>query len=409
MRRTVPGLPLTPAHDERPLALLGTVPHRFFFLSGVASLGLAVLWWAWTIVARLGYGAPPVAVPPTALHAFLMVYGFAPFFMFGFLFTAGPRWLGVEPPPPAAWRPAGWVAAASVLALVPLQAAPAWATQVAAGAYALAWATLLARFVRLIRASPVVDKVHARLVALALGAGCAGVAGFALFGPAAHAYVKLAGVWLFLLPVFVVVCHRMIPFFTSGVVPFVTAFRPWWLLGAMVAAPVAHGVLEATGLASWTLVVDAPVAVLMLAVTLRWGLVQSLDNRLLAMLHVGFVWFGLGFGLFAISSLAERFGMTGLGLAPLHALTIGFASSLLMAMVTRVSCGHSGRMLAADTLTWYLFLLLQVTAVVRIAAERLPWSHAHACAALLFAASFVPWVIRYAPLYWRPRADGRPG
>jgi len=221
--------------------------------------------------------------------------------------------------------------------------------------------------------------------------------------------VKLAGVWLFLLPVFVVVCHRMIPFFTSGVVPFVTAFRPWWLLGAMVAAPVAHGVLEATGLASWTLVVDAPAAVLMLAVTLRWGLVQSLDNRLLAMLHVGFVWFGLGFGLFAISSLAERFGMTGLGLAPLHALTIGFASSLLMAMVTRVSCGHSGRMLAADTLTWYLFLLLQVAAVVRIAAERLPWSHAHACAALLFAASFVPWVIRYAPLYWRPRADGRPG
>ena len=409
MRRTVPGLPIAPASAGRPSELLATIPHRFFFLAGVASLALASLWWAWTIVARLGYGAPPVAVPPTTLHAFLMVYGFAPFFMFGFLFTAGPRWLGVEPPPPTAWRPAGLVAAVAVLAMLPLQVAPAWATQVAAGAYALAWATLLARFVVLIRASPVVDKVHATLVALALAAGCVGVAAFAFAGAAAHAWVKLIGVWLFLLPVFVVVCHRMVPFFTAGVVPFVTAFRPWWLLATMVAAPVVHGVLEAAGLSSWTFVVDAPAAVLMLAVTLRWGLVQSLSNRLLAMLHLGFVWFGLGFGLLAISSLAERLGMAGLGLAPVHALTIGFASSLLMAMVTRVSCGHTGRMLAADTLTWYLFLLLQVAAVARIAAERLPWSHAYACAALLFAASFVPWVIKYAPLYWRPRADGRPG
>jgi uncharacterized protein involved in response to NO len=409
MRRTVPGLPSAPAAAGRPLDLVSTVPHRFFFGAGLVSLALAALWWAWTIVARLGYGAPPAAVPPTTLHAFLMVYGFAPFFMFGFLFTAGPRWLGVEPPPSSHWRPPGIVAAVTVLAMLPLQLAPAWATQVAAGGYALAWAAVLARFVALIRASPVVDKVHAKLVALALAAGCAGVAAFALAGAGAHVVVKLVGVWLFLLPVFVVVCHRMIPFFTSGVVPFVTAFRPWWLLAAMLAAPVAHGVLEALGASSWTFVVDAPAALLMLAITLRWGLVQSLGNRLLAMLHVGFVWFGIGFGLFAISSLAERLGVPGLGLAPMHALTIGFASSLLMAMVTRVICGHSGRTLAADTLTWYLFLLLQVAAVARIAAERLPWSHAYACAALLFASSFVPWVAKYAPLTWRARADGRPG
>jgi hypothetical protein len=63
----------------------------------------------------------------------------------------------------------------------------------------------------------------------------------------------------------------MIPFFTSGVVPFVTAFRPGWLLAAMVAAPVAHGLLDAAGWGRWTFVVDAPAAILMLAVTIRWG------------------------------------------------------------------------------------------------------------------------------------------
>lgn len=409
MRRTIPGLPMTPATQGRPLALLGTVPHRCFFLTGVVSLALAALWWTWTLVARLGYAAPPSAVPPSTLHAFLMVYGFAPFFMFGFLFTAGPRWLGVDPPGPSAWRPAGVVAGLAVVAMLPLQAAPAWATQAAAGVYAVAWAVLLARFVALIRASPVTDKVHATLVAVALGAGCAGVAAFAVGGAAAHAVVKLLGVWLFLLPVFVIVCHRMIPFFTANVVPFVTSFRPWWLLAAMVGAPVAHGLLEAADLAAWTFVVDVPVAALMIAVTVRWGLVQSLVNRLLAMLHLGFVWFGVAFALHAVSSLAVLAGGSGLGLAPMHALTIGFASSLLMAMVTRVTCGHTGRTLQADTVTWRLFQLLQVAAVARIAADLVPVPGALALAAALYAASFVPWAVKYAPLYWRPRADGRPG
>lgn len=409
MRRTVPGLPMTPASEGRPLALLAEIPHRFFFLSGVSVLALASLWWAWTLVARMGYAPPPAAVPPTSLHAFLMLFGFAPFFMFGFLFTAGPRWLGVDPPPPSAWRPAGIVAAGAVIAIFPLQAAPAWATQAAAGAYALAWAALLARFVALIRMSPAADKVHAKLVAIALAAGCAGVAAFAVAGASAHAAVKLLGLWLFLLPVFVIVCHRMIPFFTANVVPFVTSFRPWWLLAAMVAAPVAHGLFDAAGLASWSFVVDLPAAVLLIAVTVRWGLVQSLVNRLLAMLHLGFVWFGAGFALAAVSSLAERFGAAGLGLAPLHALTIGFASSLLMAMVTRVTCGHTGRTLQADTVTWRLFLLLQVAALARVASELVPVPGALALAAVLYAASFVPWAIKYAPLYWRPRADGRPG
>ena len=386
---------MTPAAEGRPLALLAHVPHRFFFLSGVSVLALAALWWAWTLVARMGYAPPPAAVPPSSLHAFLMIFGFAPFFMFGFLFTAGPRWLGVDPPPSSAWRPAGVVAAASVIAMFPLQAGPAWATQAAAGAYALAWAVLLARFVALIRASPAVDKVHATLVAIALAAGCAGVAAFAIGGAAAHAVYRLLGLWMFLLPVFVIVCHRMVPFFTANVVPFVTSFRPWWLLAAMVAAPVAHGLFEAAGLSSWSFVVDLPAAVLMIAVTVRWGLVQSLVNRLLAMLHLGFVWFGAGFALAAVSSLAERFGAPGLGLAPLHSLTIGFASSLLMAMVTRVTCGHTGRTLQADTVTWGLFMLLQVAAL--------------ALAGARYAASFVPWAIKYAPLYWRPRADGRPG
>jgi uncharacterized protein involved in response to NO len=147
----------------------------------------------------------------------------------------------------------------------------------------------------------------------------------------------------------------------------------------------------------------------MLWLTVRWGLVQSLSNRLLAMLHLGFVWYGIGFLLAGAHSLLVLAGLPGFPMGPLHALAIGFASSLLMAMVTRVTCGHSGRTLAAVALTWRLFQLLQACALVRVAAEVLPGRAWLAVAAAMWAMAFVPWCLKYAPVYWRPRADGRPG
>ncbi|MDO8276104.1 MAG: NnrS family protein, partial [Serpentinimonas sp.] len=56
-------------------------------------------------------------------------------------------------------------------------------------------------------------------------------------------------------------------------------------------------------------------------------------------------------------------------LGAMHAITMGFMGSLLLAMVTRVSCGHSGRTLVADRLVWGLFWLLQLATVLRVVAD----------------------------------------
>ena len=131
---------------------------------------------------------------------------------------------------------------------------------------------------------------------------------------------------------------------------------------------------------------------------------------LLAMLHVGFLWYGAAFFLAGANSLWLLTHGPSLGLAPLHAMTIGFASSLLLAMVTRVTCGHSGRTLAADAVTWRLFQLLQVAALLRIGADLVGGNRGLLLGAVVFwAACLVPWALKYAPVYWRPRADGRPG
>jgi uncharacterized protein involved in response to NO len=72
----------------------------------------------------LGY-----AVSPTLVHSAVMVLGFIPLFFAGFLFTAGPKWLGVEAPLAKAVRPrcsAGGLGWLLWLAGAHLHAALAW-------------------------------------------------------------------------------------------------------------------------------------------------------------------------------------------------------------------------------------------------------------------------------------------
>ncbi|MDP3172239.1 MAG: NnrS family protein, partial [Polaromonas sp.] len=139
---------------------------------------------------------------------------------------------------------------------------------------------------------------------------------------------------------------------------------------------------------------------------------QSLKNRLLAMLHIGFVWLGLALALSGITQwLGWMQGTSVLPLGSLHALTMGCLASLMLAMVTRVSCGHSGRALVADKLAWSLFWLLQAATLLRIVAAA-PFAFAAwllLAVALLWAGVMAVWGVRLGNWYGRLRADGRPG
>ncbi|MCU0928886.1 MAG: NnrS family protein [Burkholderiaceae bacterium] len=438
--RQIPIRPSLPAASPRRvpasappwrLAWLFAAPHRLAFAAAALVLATSALWWALAMLARWAGWAWPWNLPPAHAHALLMGFGFMPLFFAGFLFTAGPKWLGMPPVAALAlWGPVRAVLAGWGVFLLGVHApTPGVAPLLAAlglAAVAGGWSVLAWRFVGLVRASPVPDRVHATCIASAAAFGALllwAAAGAVLAGePAALRPLALAGLWGFVGVVYATVAHRMIPFFTAAALPALDAWRPQWLLVVFVASMAMQAVFAALEALAWPLpawgwgamaALEAPIAMLLLALALRWGLVQSLKHRLLAMLHLGFVWLGIAFALSALSHalLAATGGQLSLGLAPLHAYTMGFLGSILVAMATRVSCGHSGRALAADDLVWGAFLVLQVAVVLRLVAALWPAAAAPmtAVAALAWAVVMVGWALRYGRWYGQPRVDGRPG
>ncbi len=412
----------------RPRYLL-LAPHRLGFLLAMVVLVVAGVWWALVQLDRMSAALGlSYVLSPSLVHGAVMTFGFIPLFFSGFLFTAGPKWLGVKAhdtvrvAPPmllqaTAWL--AWLAAAHFsegLAIAAL--ALAWS--------GLAWMTLL--FWQLIRRSRMADRAHALTIGSACIVGCLSLAGLTLSvafdAHAAALACVLTGLWGFVLVVYVSVAHRMIPFFTSSAIPAMEAWRPFWVLWLMLAVAaveVAAAWFEAVGLfsgvagAAWTLgrgLFELLAGGLLLWLALAWGLVKSFRNRLLAMLHIGFLWLGLALALGGVAQLlAWAQGARVLSLGALHALTMGCLASLMLAMVTRVSCGHSGRALVADRLVWSLFWLLQAATLLRIAgaAQSVFAGGLLLAAALLWAAIMAVWGVRLGGWYGRLRADGRLG
>ena len=84
--------------------LLAAAPHRLLFFVGASNVLLAMLWWAaWLASTRWQLWTMPQPSPYAGwLHAFVMQYQMLPSFIFGFLLTVFPRWMGL--PELQRWR-----------------------------------------------------------------------------------------------------------------------------------------------------------------------------------------------------------------------------------------------------------------------------------------------------------------
>ena len=397
-------------------------PHRVMFFGGALNVVAAMLWWLVDLATRYGIAGHAISWPVTssAAHAYLLVYGMFPFFMFGFLLTTFPRWMGGKEIPTRRYIPAFVLlllgAIFFYLGLSSNKVILALSVMLTLCGWAIAWHALL----RVLLETSYRDKRHPIVALITLASGWCGAASYLVWlssGQAAWLNFSLqAGIWLFLLPEFATVGHRMIPFFTSSALPqcrVTNANRPWWTI---LACSISHGLLQLAGASSWLWLCDAPLAVSALYLSYAWNLRRSLAVPILAVPHIGFAWLGIAALLFTVQSftlLLSHGEHSLLGLAPLHALTIGCFSTLLLGMATRVTLAHAGFSINIGRRPIFLLLAgIQAAVLLRILADILPiqWSPwLYLAAATAWLACFLPWVITYLPTYLRPRPDGRPG
>jgi len=403
-----PGIPLLAA------------PHRSLFLAGLLSLLAASTWWGLHLVARYT-GVPLFALvlqpAPLWAHAWLMLFAVFPTVFFGFLFTVFPRWMNG----PSIGRAEYTTTAALFVAGTALWLAGTYfgSPALLAGSLATGAALLLGTVAlfRVLLAAPQVVP-HAVVVLIALCVQLVSLGGFTYGVWAQDDFVLHFAVrtslWGGLLPVFFAVCHRMIPFFSQGVIKDYAPWRPTWILVAVVGlcyARLACGIAGLLWLLPW---VDVVLLALTLTCTVRWSSLQACGNPLLWTLYAGFAWLPLA----VLLQLARdgAFALTGewfLGRAPVHALGMGFFGGMLVAMVTRVTMGHSGRPLHMDRITLGCFIALQAGAVVRVASEIVQapafvqWLLLGSLG--LWLAAVAVWVGRVGGIYLAPRIDGKFG
>ncbi|MDX1455068.1 MAG: NnrS family protein [Gammaproteobacteria bacterium] len=393
---------------------LAAAPHRMFFATGIGFILLVAAWWLLIMLARsFAGGVLEPVVPALITHGSLMLYVVFTPFMFGFLLTVYPRWQ-VAPDIPLSVQ---MLALSSLhVGLMLLLAGSYLSMPLAAAGWlvlAVGWLAMVGGFAWSWWQceAPV---IHAGIVWLGMCCGLLGAAGMGVMLLAGDyswwPWLKAMGLWGFLLIVFIGVCHRMIPFFTSRVVPGYEIWRPDSLLRLFVAAALLRVAVEPLAGLHW--LPDATLFGLSLAFAWRWRPGKRHGNALLRVLHVSMAWLVIATGFYFLdSSLVLVDSGFSLGRAPLHAMSLGFLGSMLLAMVTRVTMGHSGRPLALDRKGWWIFLLLQLTTITRLVAElRTGWaSDLLQLAAAGWLLVFLLWAWRYAWIYFVPRADGQPG
>ncbi|OUS27527.1 hypothetical protein A9Q98_09510 [Thalassotalea sp. 42_200_T64] len=141
---------------------------------------------------------------------------------------------------------------------------------------------------------------------------------------------------------------------------------------------------------------------------LRWKPWITLGVPLLWSLHSAlfFIWFGLI--ALGIGHFNETLPLNHLW----HLLTVGGMGGLILAMISRVTLGHTGRALQPPKIMSFAFILILIATISRVFG---PWfipEHYSVFinfSVLCWLSSYGIFVIKYGPMLLTPRKDGRPG
>lgn len=349
---------------ETPIWLQGS--FRLLFTGGALwALVVVALW----VGALDGVWSLPTAMEPLAWHQHEMLFGYLGAVIAGFLSAAIPNWTGR--PVVTGWPVAAFVglwAAARVAVLFSAYVPPLVGAVLDVG-FLLALFGYAARQIFAAR-----NRNKPILVVLLLFAAACGLDHAAAMGLTADPAIGMRAGFALILMLITIIGGRIIPAFTRN-----------WLVkhGRTDGLPIManrfdHAVLAITAiaLAGWVFAPAAhPVAWLLLcagilqAVRLtRWAGLRAVANPLVFVLHVSYAWLPIGLLLLGAASLWPMVPVS----SAMHALGAGAMAAMTLAVMTRATRGHTGRPLEADGATVAIYMLVNLGALLRVAAPLLP-------------------------------------
>lgn len=393
----------------QPLPIFALAFRPFFLGAALFSL-LAIGWWSWWWL------NPSSWMPYGGLlwwHGHEMVFGFTCAVIAGFLLTAVQNWTGV---PGLKGRPLmalfglwllGRLSISLPLNLPTEMIAAIDSSFLFAVALCMAYPVILAKRWRNLMFVPL----------LLILAGLNITSHLSLVdSPAMALHAIKTGVFLICLIV-AIIGGRVMPMFTTNGLA---------AAGIRITKPEAIRPLELTSLLSLLLVVCAysygfeqlnPTLLLSLLVLasvsntlrfLRWQFWRCLSVPLLWSLHLAFAF--LPIGLLALT--LQQLGLLTNPSALLHGFTVGVIGSVILAMIARVSLGHTGRALQPPKLMSLAFACILCAALLRFLLPNLWPQYTNLGVALAGAGWVVAYGIFclcYAGPLCRPRPDGKAG
>jgi uncharacterized protein involved in response to NO len=168
----------------------------------------------------------------------------------------------------------------------------------------------------------------------------------------------------------------------------------------LVVSVVALGIWVAVGASTLTGATLVIAGALHLARLVRWRGWQTTGEGLVTILHLGYLWLGVGLVLLGVSMLGDAVAQT----AALHVLTIGAMGTMILAVMTRAILGHTGRALTAGRGTISIYALITLALVFRVANEFAPSTDLVWLSAGAWSAAFGLFVWIYAPMTIRAPA-----
>ncbi len=383
-----------------PVLRLGFRP--FFLLGSLLALMAVPLW----LLALQGdvSGWQPVG-GWLAWHRHELLFGFVGAIIAGFLLTAVQTWTGR---PSISGKPLALLALIWLAARMSwLLAAPMWLLVLLNLAFPL---LVFAQMARLIWAVRQRNNYPIVVVLLLLALADAQVlVSMALGEEGWQRQGVLAALWL-VAGLMGVIGGRVIPFFTQRGLGRATAVQPWvkldWaiLLGSLLVA-----VLHALGLA---LLPSGWLGLLFVLLSIghgirlyRWFDKGYVQVPLLWSLHLAYGWLLLA----CVGMALWHLGLIANYSQPLHALTVGSMAGLILAMLARVSLGHTGRPLELPVGMAAGFLALNFAALARVFLVGVWPQQALWLAVLGWVLAFGLYLWRYGPMLCQTRADGHPG